>query len=209
MKITLLLFTGLLFTGLLVPAATAAEETRTVAEIKTSMEEAFPNLKEQELYAGKWTVGEDIKPGRYQLTTNQGDSGNIFVDDETGKGLINDILSNKENSGLGVASITIDLKEGYTIEIKRLDVVFLNPYETKILTSLSAGTWIAGVDIDPGKYTVTTASNQGNLIIDGPDGTAKTMALLSSDITEGVTVALEEGDVIRISNLDVVKFQEQ
>lgn len=65
------------------------------------------------LTAGKYMVGTDIKPGKYDAIA-QANRGNFFVDGST---TVNEILS-AENDGFGIAKYSnLVLKEGDTVEI--------------------------------------------------------------------------------------------
>ena len=73
------------------------------------------------LYAGTWTVGQDIGPGRYLATPGPGQSGNFMVDPEG----VNEILGT--SSGIGVANVTVNLSEGDVIDIGGLSRVTMTP----------------------------------------------------------------------------------
>ena len=70
------------------------------------------------LYAGTWTVGQDIGEGRYVAAPGAGQSGNFMVDPEG----VNEILG----SG-GVPNVTVNLKKGDTITIGSLGQVMMTP----------------------------------------------------------------------------------
>ncbi|GHI00015.1 Ig-like domain-containing protein [Neobacillus kokaensis] len=80
------------------------------------------NVKSNTLHSGYWTVGKDINPGRYRITTTS-ESGNLII--ERGSNLlVNEILTNKPDY-FGVTSVTTTLKTGDRIMISGLDrVVF-------------------------------------------------------------------------------------
>lgn len=64
------------------------------------------------LSAGQWKVGQDIKPGRYEIKATQG-SGNLTTSD----GDINEILGTEADSDAGqVTHITTDLSDGQTLD---------------------------------------------------------------------------------------------
>jgi hypothetical protein len=70
------------------------------------------------LYAGTWTAGEDIGPGRYVATPGAGQSGNFIVEAEN----VNEILGSN-----GVPSVTFDVKNGDVISISSLGQVTMTP----------------------------------------------------------------------------------
>jgi hypothetical protein len=73
------------------------------------------------LYAGTWTVGQDIGPGRYVATPGPGQSGNFMVEAED----VNEILGTA--GGLGVANVTVNLSKGDVITISGLSQVTMTP----------------------------------------------------------------------------------
>jgi hypothetical protein len=73
------------------------------------------------LYAGTWTVSQDIGPGRYVATPGAGQSGNFMVDAEG----VNEILG--AGGGLGVANVTVNLSKGDVIDIGSLSQVTMTP----------------------------------------------------------------------------------
>ncbi|WP_162356934.1 Ig-like domain-containing protein [Metabacillus mangrovi] len=78
------------------------------------------NVKSNTLHAGHWTVGKDIDPGKYRITTTS-HSGNLVVT----RGyqlLVNEILSNGQ-SDYGVTSVTTTLKSGDHIDIAGMSKV--------------------------------------------------------------------------------------
>lgn len=71
------------------------------------------------LYAGTWTVGQDIGTGRYVVTPGAGQSGNFIVIAEG----IDEILG---GSG-GVPNVTVNLQSGDIIQIGGLSQVIMTP----------------------------------------------------------------------------------
>ena len=74
------------------------------------------------LYAGTFTVGQDIGAGRYTATTTAGSSGNFIV---SGADSVNEVLG--VSDGFGVPSVTTNLKNGDIVEISGLSQVTLTP----------------------------------------------------------------------------------
>ena len=71
------------------------------------------------LYAGTWTVGQDVGPGRYVATPGPGQSGNFIIVSEG----VNEILG----GSLGVPSVTFTVHSGDVISISSLSQVTLTP----------------------------------------------------------------------------------
>ncbi|WP_323067579.1 hypothetical protein [Limosilactobacillus reuteri] len=111
------------------------------------------------LGAGKYKVGEDIKPGRYTITAQSG-SGNV-----TGSNDLNIILGDTTDDDLGqVDSYTMDLKKGAKVEIDGIESTNFAPVTKRSFqTNLKAGQWVVGKDIKPGRYTIKATAGSGNL----------------------------------------------
>ncbi len=74
------------------------------------------------LYAGTWTVGQDIGAGRYVATPGSGQSGNFMVESEG----VNEVLGPGPDN-LGVPNVTTTLKKGDVITISGLSQVTMTP----------------------------------------------------------------------------------
>lgn len=75
------------------------------------------------LYAGTFTVGQDIAAGRYVATPGAGQSGNFIV---SGNDSYDEILGGSSADG-GVPSLTVNLTDGDIISISSLSQVTLTP----------------------------------------------------------------------------------
>ena len=71
------------------------------------------------LYAGTWTVGQDIGAGRYVATPGAGQSGNFVV---SGNDSYDEILGGDSSTG-GVPSVTVTLSKGDVIALSGLSQV--------------------------------------------------------------------------------------
>jgi len=76
-----------------------------------------------DLYAGTFTVGQDIGAGRYNVTPGAGQSGNFQV---SGNDSYNEILGGDKSMG-EVPSVTANLSEGDVITISSLSQVTFTP----------------------------------------------------------------------------------
>ena len=74
------------------------------------------------LYAGTWTVGQDIGAGKYVATPGAGESGTFVI---TAEG-VNERI-NRDPGGGAVASVTFDVQSGDIIAISDLEQVTLTP----------------------------------------------------------------------------------
>ena len=153
------------------------------------------------LGAGKYKVGRDIKPGRYVIKAIQG-SGNLSNSDAT----INVILGNDVDSDQ-VTSFTTNLVKGDKINLDGIESTSFTPTPDKYTykTQISAGIWLVGRDIKPGRYVIRPIKGSGNLISDGSDDDLN--EILGTDTESGqvskVTADLTAGEVI-LSNLELI-----
>ncbi len=75
-----------------------------------------------QLYAGTWTVGQDLGPGTYTATPGAGQSGNFIIGNEN----VDAILGGSSAYG-GVPSETFSVSNGDLIQISGLSTVVLTP----------------------------------------------------------------------------------
>lgn len=158
------------------------------------------------LGAGKFTVGKDIKPGRYVITTNSGD-GNLSDDND-----MNVILSSQSGSSSdGVDSYTTTLPKGDKVEISGIDSTTFTPVKKRTYkTLLGAGQWEVGKDIKPGHYVITSTQGSGNISTD--DGDINEILGKTKDSDTGqvtnITADLSNGQVLE-TDLEQIQLTEK
>lgn len=146
------------------------------------------------LGAGKYKVGRDIKQGRYIIKAEQG-SGNLSNSDAS----INIILG-QESDDTQVTSFTTNLVKGDKIDIQGIESTSFTPTSDKYTfkNQLSAGFWLVGRDIKPGRYVIRAVKGSGNLMSDGGDDDLN--EILGTTASDGqvtkVTADLVKGEVI-------------
>lgn len=189
----------------------APTESKQDVNTENTEPETFVNTAEAtELFTGEFTVGTDIKPGRYVITCDSG-SGNLFVYNGQ-MPYINEILSNslEDSMGLGVTKIEVDLSEGQTIQISGLNNVIFSPATIEQKTSLSSGYHIVGRDVPAGDYIATAPNGSGNFFVYSKNGMPKVNEILGKDdfglAVEKVKFSVQEGDLIQISSLENVEL---
>lgn len=151
------------------------------------------------LGAGTFLVGTDIKPGLYDVAASNGESGNFIT---SGGG--NEILGGE----YGVPKLRITLSEDEEVKISGLSRVSFTPVTTAFVTkhastTLHTGTFIVGEDIGAGRYRATPATGEsGNFITSGGIN-----EILGGEYgVPNASVNLREGEEIKISGMDSVKF---
>lgn len=160
--------------------------------------------KKTVLGSGTFTCGVDIPQGRYVIKAKE-NSGNFTVTDNSNL-IINSILDPTGENG--VQTLTINLIKGEKINIDGMNEVIFTPAITKERDVLTAGNWIVGLDIAPGRYVATPINGFGNFVIYNSAGIAVNTILDSTgqDGEENYTLNLTNGEFISISGLDEVKF---
>jgi hypothetical protein len=78
-------------------------------------------------------------------------------------------------------------------------------------TTLGAGTFTVGKDVQPGRYVITAVSGSGNFTVTNPDGSLWVNEILGNTGMSGmgvpsITSDLGEGDLIEISGISQVNF---
>ena len=154
------------------------------------------------LGAGKYKVGRDIKPGRYVIKAVKG-NGNLSNSDFT----INVILGKNVKSDQ-VTSFTTNLIKNDKIKLDWIESTSFTPTPDKYTykTKLSAGIWLVGLDIKPGRYVIRPIKGRGNLISeDGSDDNLNEILGKDAkrDQVSKVTADLTAGEVI-LSTLELI-----
>lgn len=180
-----------------------SSSSKSSSSSKTSSAQTFKKNTAEKvtLGSGSFTVGKDLKPGRYVVTATSG-SGNF-----TNKsGSINVILGANEDDDLGqVTSYTVDLHKGEKIKLDGIDQVLFTPTPSKrsYKTELTAGAWKVGTDIKPGRYTIKPVHGSGNLTTDdgevneilGKDSDAGGVSQTTQTLHSGQTLTVELAEV--------------
>ena len=83
---------------------------------------------ETTLGAGEWHVGEDIPPGRYTITSQEPDGGNVAIYNE-GEDFATDSTIIDPDGNIGVKSWTYELESGQKIKISNTDAILFTPKE--------------------------------------------------------------------------------
>jgi len=106
------------------PAAEKETKQEVAPQPEKKEEQKAEPLAPVDLGPGKFTVGEDIKEGRYVVST-QDNSGNFVVNGEFGFPEVNEILGTDQS--FAVNNVTVKLEEGQEIDIAGLNSVHFEP----------------------------------------------------------------------------------
>ncbi|MFR5265203.1 hypothetical protein [Clostridium sp.] len=189
------------------------QNNSTPTSVSSTLPRNNSTAKSTTLSAGKYTVGENIQPGRYVIKSGD-NSGNLVIS-SNGINDINATLTgtNQSPANGSVENVTCDLSKGTQIQISSMNKVVFTPASTSLHTILGAGTWTVGLDVNTGKYTAVPVNGSGNFIIYSPNGTEIVNQNLTSSTNpaqgavQSYNCALVTGDVIKISSMNEVKLE--
>ncbi|MBS0950376.1 hypothetical protein JK159_08405 [Weissella minor] len=183
------------------------------SEKSSSSEEANstdePVGESTSLGAGTWTVGKDIKPGIYVLTSPSG-SGNVDSDPKNYEDTSINIILGAGDDDQDLTNYRAYLSNGDKVNISGLNTV--NFQADKSLNNASSDKYISGqykigTDIQPGRYKINAVTGSGNLMTDG-----SVNEILSTDPEDGevssTTVDLEKGETLN-SDVQMIELIKQ
>lgn len=180
----------------------------------TSNNIVYAKAEPATLQSGTYTVGTDVKAGRYTVTPQDG-SGNFSTEPKkslSGSSL-NEILGTDDPTY--VPSVTANFSTGDKIQVEGIPSVQFTPVTTRNKNNtsvLNTGIWIVGKDIKKGKYEVTPAPGQsGNFTIEPKAAFSdSTNEILGDDTSASqvpkANVTLHKGDKIQIQGMSQVNF---
>lgn len=137
-----------------------------------------------------------LPEGRYSIYGEGG--GNVEIYDSNDNLLIKDYL------GQGFApTLTVDLKEDFTVMADGFVQVFIEPVETQMQTELTSGVWEVGLDVPAGEYEVTTNQGLGYLTIFDPEQDHQVYELIGNEYSPTTSqITLEEGQKVRVTGVN-------
>lgn len=162
--------------------------------------------KATDLGTGTFAGGKDVQAGLYDVTPLEG-QGNFTVKSNSGDLNVNEILG--KNMDMGVSKVRTKISIGDEIQLQSINKVHFEPVTSPFVTlkqptQLYSGMWVVGEDIVNGRYTATPGSGNGNFIVYGKSGLPKANEILGDSGVKQVTVNLDDGDIIMVSNLNQV-----
>lgn len=150
---------------------------------------------------GKYIVGEEVKEGWYDLTF-QKDSGSFEIVNLYQGGEFRDSTAFGQNP-----KFRLYLKDGDGIDIN-LGIAIFTPatiekksYERAEIT---AGVWIVGETLAPGRYKIQDVKGPGNVRVRGTDGKLK----ITEVIGDGIILDLVDNDVLSITGTSITLVPE-
>ena len=159
---------------------------------------------------GNYTAGKDIEPGRYMVTTQGGYGSFVVYELDSKLTEVSEVLGYFADPAY-VPSIALTLVENQEIEIKgaKLGQVTFTPLATEFLTELTTGIWVAGLDIEPGTYTISSKDGRNGSvsIFNGDLPYAKVLlGKGGAKYKESEIITLESNQTIRVASIPTVVF---
>lgn len=164
----------------------------------SSTDEEVPVGESTTLGAGTWTVGKDIKPGIYVLTTSAG-SGNVSSDDSESDDINIILSSTMDDPDSEVTNYRAILSDGQKIKIEDLQNVDFQvdkPLGNVGTEKYISGQYIVGKDIKPGRYEISADLGSGNVITDDGEVNEILYTNPEDDEMSSTTVNLTKGQVL-------------
>lgn len=163
------------------------------------------------LRVGAYTAGVDIKPGRYLVTAAGGFGSFVVYEPGTKLPEISEVLGFFcETAHVPSIAVTLADKQELVIGGSSLQGAVFTPLATKLLTELTTGVWVVGLDIRPGTYLVSSKNGLAGSVTVFEEDLPVARALLGKGgpkFSESETLTLQEGQMIRIANIPTVLFE--
>lgn len=164
---------------------------------------------------GDYTVGDDIVPGRYSITTSSEYGSYLSIYNDEDRYVAGEALMN-EDSGEDFADYPTELlvyiSEGDNLEVRNDDSFTLTPVSGKYGDELPAGMHVAGHDIEAGDYRIST--EETDLV--GQVQTSHAGAYMTSSNAvgnpdeggrESFVMTIEEGDIVEVIGIPSVNLE--
>ncbi|WP_414049521.1 hypothetical protein [Macrococcus animalis] len=155
---------------------------------------------------GHYSVGKDIKPGRYMVGTKI--RGNLFITNGNRALNVNEIV------GSGDEDVIAQLEDGQKIEIKTAYDVKFEPIANQMYRDeLFAGIYMVGKHIEPGTYKFTT-NDEGFTTINTFEKTdgkyiSKKYVSINNTKDSDNQITVKDGEILNIQNAKKVKIEKQ
>ncbi|QIL49899.1 hypothetical protein G7084_00295 [Weissella coleopterorum] len=193
----------------------SSESTSSVNKVSSSNstasdEDSIPTGESTTLTAGTWTVGKDIKPGIYVLTTPTG-SGNVSSENSKSDDINIILSSTMEDSDLDVTNYRAILSDGQEIKIEGLQNVNFQvdkPLGNVGTEKYISGQYIIGADIKPGRYKIDADLGSGNIMTDDGELNEILSTNPEDDEISSTTVNFTKGQVLS-TDLNRIQLTQQ
>lgn len=171
--------------------------------------------EEISISAGDHTVGEDIVPGRYSVTSTGEYSGYLSIYDEEERYVAGEVLASED---MGEAlpdypeEVLFYLDEGDKIEVSNDNTFDFAPVEGPFDGELSPGMYIAGHDIEAGDYRISTEDTElsGNIYvhqIEAYDSGRYSIGNPEYGGKDSFVMTFDEGDLVEITGIKSVSVE--
>jgi hypothetical protein len=157
------------------------------------------------LGAGAHTVGVDVAPGRYQITSAEpGVAVEVRVlEPWDNPARVSEWVGGED----GVPHLTVTLAEGGRLGVDGPGAVLAPVAYSAQRTTLTTGDWLVGVDIAPGLYVVSdwVAETDGSVVVTEQTDVTATRSFMTPAWDEA-EVVVEEGQIVWVTRTREVTF---
>ncbi|MDR2374688.1 MAG: hypothetical protein LBD77_11490 [Bifidobacteriaceae bacterium] len=152
------------------------------------------------LTEGSYTVGTDIQPGHYEITSDGDLTGSLRIESPTDPFKANELLGEGE-FGLGSPKYITDLATGDVVRWQGAPSITLTPAETRLMDRLTPGNYVVGLDVAPGAYTVKPVGEwSGNLLVYATDSTVLVNEIIDAG-ADDLPITLQDGQLVSVSGV--------
>lgn len=164
---------------------------------------------------GEHTAGGDIVPGRYSITTTSEYGSYLSIYDDEDKYVAGEALMSEdsENGTQGYPTeLVAYISEGDNIEVTGAESFTLTPVSEEYEGELPAGMHIAGEDVEPGDYRISTEETD---LVGQVQTSHADVYITSSNAVgnpdeggrESFVMTIEEGDLIEVIGVDSINLE--
>lgn len=171
--------------------------------------------EETSISAGDYTVGEDIVPGRYSVTSTGEYSGYLSIYDEEDRYVAGEVLAS-EDMGEALPDYPEEalfyIDEGDKIEVSNNNTFVFTPVDGPFDGELSPGMYVAGHDIEAGDYRISTADTElsGSIYvhqIEAYDSGRYSIGNPEYGGKDSFVMTFDEGDLVEITGVKSVSVE--
>jgi len=204
--------------------ASVQEEPEQSRETDEDLDPMYQTIDYSHLYgegeeitieAGDYTVGDDIMPGRYSVTTTSeyGSYLSIYNDEDryvAGETLVNE--DSGEDVGAYSTELLVYISEGDNLEVRNDDSFTLTPISDEYDDKLPSGMHVGGHDIEAGDYRVTTEETElvGNVETSHAEAYVTSRNAVGNPEEggrESFVMTIEEGDIVEVIGVPSVNLE--
>lgn len=171
--------------------------------------------EETTIEEGDYTVGDDIVPGRYSITTSSEYGAYLSIYNEEDRYVAGEALMNEESSEDFAdypTELLVYLREGDTMEVTNDDSFTLTPVSEEYDDELPAGMHVAGHDIEAGDYRITSQEEERVGYVETSHAEAyvtsrNAVGNAEEGGRESFLMTIEEGDIVDVIGVQSINLE--